>query len=150
VTLVIGVGNRFRSDDAAGLEVAERLAAGLDPGSATRVIPHEGEPIDLLDVWTGAARAVLVDAVRSGAPAGTVHRLDPIAERLPAALFATSTHALGVAEAIELGRALGRLPAALRVYGIEGASFAAGLGLSAPVAAAVDAVVAELAPSLVT
>jgi hydrogenase maturation protease len=142
-TLVVGIGNRFRSDDAAGLEVASRLAR-----SGVRAVEHAGEPIDLLFGWAGVERVVLVDAVRSGAAAGTVHRLDALATPLPRALFATSTHALGVAEAVELARALGRLPPSLSVYGIEGMSFAAGLGLSAPVAAAVDVVVAELGASV--
>jgi hydrogenase maturation protease len=55
-----------------------------------------------------------------------------------------STHALGVAEAIELARALGRLPARLEVYAIEGARFTAGAGLSP----AVEQAVGKLAASL--
>jgi hydrogenase maturation protease len=56
----------------------------------------------------------------------------------------TSTHALGVPEAIELARALGRLPARLEVYAIEGARFTAGAELSP----AVERAVRELAESL--
>src|SRR5215207_5591238 len=52
---------------------------------------------------------------------------------------ARSTHAFGVADAIELARTLGRLPARLEIYTIEGADFTAGAGLSPPVAAAVNA-----------
>ena len=57
---------------------------------------------------------------------------------------ASSTHALGLAEAVELARSLGRLPQRVVVYGIEGESFAFGKGLSAAVAAAADRVTEEV------
>ena len=46
--------------------------------------------------------------------------LDARTSRLPMGQFRCSTHALGVAEAIELARALDRLPRKLIVFGIEG------------------------------
>ena len=140
--IVIGLGNPFRGDDAAGLALARAL--GADP----RVIVHEGEPIDLLNRWEGADEVIVVDAVSSGAPPGTIHRLDPLAEPIQTALSQGSTHALGLAEAIELARALDRLPPQLSVYGIEGERFAAGQELSAPVARAVEEVRSELRDAL--
>ena len=84
----------------------------------------------------GADEIVLVDAVSSGAPPGTVHSFDASAEPLPAVLFgASSTHALGLAEAVELARSLGRLPGRVLVYGVEGGTFAYGKGLSPEVEA---------------
>ena len=59
-------------------------------------------------------------------------------------MYKRQTHAFGLAETIELARALDRLPARLLVYGIEGACFEAGDELSPPVRAAVDAVREEL------
>ena len=140
-TVVIGVGNAFRGDDAVGLAVAERvraLAPELD------VVVCEQEPIQLLDAWAGSDLALLVDAVSSGAQPGTVHRLDATIEPVPATVFRGSTHAFGVADVVELGRALDRLPKRLLVYGIEGASFSAGDALTAAVAAAVEPLAAEL------
>ena len=56
---------------------------------------------------------------------------------------------MGIADALELGRALGRAPRRVVVLGVEGSSFAAGTGLSAPVESAlegvVDAIVRDLA-----
>jgi hydrogenase maturation protease len=78
----------------------------------------------------------LVDAVSSGAEPGTVHRLDASEHELPAALFRASTHHLGLAEAVELARAVGRLPRRTIVYGIEGSSFETGEVLSDEVEAA--------------
>jgi hydrogenase maturation protease len=132
---VIGFGNEWRGDDGVGIEVARRVGG--------RVL--EGEPIALVDVLDGDDEVVLVDAVSSGAPAGTLFRFDAGSEPLPAPLFgASSTHALGLAEAVELARSLGRLPQRVVVYGIEGESFAFGKGLSAAVAAAADRVTEEV------
>ncbi len=137
--MVIGVGNALRHDDAAGLEVARMVRALVDPARVA-VIEHEGEQSALLDIWEGAAAVVLVDAIRSGAPAGTIHRVDASEQPLPAPPWgSSSTHAIGVAEAIELARALGRLPARVVVYGVEGARFDAGDGLSKEVRDAMGA-----------
>jgi hydrogenase maturation protease len=141
--LIIGVGNEWAGDDAAGVEVARRLAA--DAPADMRVVRHDGGDLSmLLDEWGDADAAVVVDAARSGAPAGAVHRFDAACAPLPAHLLRTSTHAFGVAETIELARALGRLPPVLDVYAIEGAVFEAGAPLSPVVERAVERVVAEL------
>ena len=71
---------------------------------------YEGEPVGLIEDWAGADAVIVVDAVSSGAPPGTIHRLDPLAEPIPAALSQGSTHAFGLAETIELARTLDRLP----------------------------------------
>jgi hydrogenase maturation protease len=122
------MGNLYRRDDAAGLVVAQHLRQEA-PGHVT-VIEEEGEPTALLEAWKGAHAVVVIDAVFSGAEAGTIHRLDAHAARIPQELFRYSTHAVSVAEAIELARALGQLPPKLVVYGIEGKDFRAGVGLS--------------------
>jgi hydrogenase maturation protease len=143
---LIGVGNRFRGDDAAGLEVAARLRAARPPGC--RILEEEGEPASLIEGFELVKEALVVDAVSSGAEPGTLHRFDCTHEPLPTELFRASTHALGVADAVELARELGRLPDRLAVYGIEGANFEAGEGLSPPVAATVDTLVGELCSEL--
>ncbi len=138
---VVGLGNALRGDDAVGLEVARRLRELLPDAD---VIAASGEPAALLDaLGDGAEEVAIVDAVRSGAPPGAVHRFDAGAAPLPLASSA-STHGLGLAEAIELGRALGRLPARLVVYGIEGQGYETGAQLSPPVARAAEDVVGEL------
>ncbi len=134
--VVVGVGNELRGDDAVGLAVAEQLR-GHVPASVA-VVPCEQEPSRLIDAWRGAASAVVVDAVRSGEPPGTLLRFDASEQALPGRVFRSSTHAFGVAEAIELSRALGTLPARVVVYGVEGGEFSTGTGLTPPVAAAVE------------
>ena len=146
-SMVIGVGNALRGDDAAGLEVARRVAETAPAG--VNVVRCEGEPVSMLTEWAGVERVIVVDATESGAAPGTVRRIDAVADPLPPELRRTSTHLLGVADAIELARALGRLPAVTVVYGIEGGTFDTGAPLSAAASSAVetvaDRILAELA-----
>jgi hydrogenase maturation protease len=140
--LVIGIGNEFRSDDGVGLFVARAIEARALPG--VTVIEQSGEGAALLDVWREAGAVYLVDAVASGAPAGTVYRIDTRTEPLPKDLHTFSTHAFGVTQAVELGRRLNTLPAALIIFGIEGRSFEAGKDLSSEVLDSMRKVTQEL------
>ena len=137
--LIIGIGNEYRGDDAVGLIVARRLNERL--ADSVKVIEQSGDGAALMAAWRGAETVIIFDAVMSGAAAGTIHRFDVSAQPLPKSGFRCSTHAFGVAEAIELARALGELPRSLMVYGIEGKNFAAGVGLSPEVERAVGEVV---------
>ena len=134
--IVIGVGNAYRSDDGVGLAVVEQLRGRLPEDVA--VVPCEDEPSRLLDAWDGAEAVYVVDAVSSGAEPGSLHRFDASQEPVPANVFRSSTHAFGVGEAIELARALGKLPPRVLVYGIEGAEFRGGEALTPAVAAGVE------------
>jgi hydrogenase maturation protease len=139
---VIGIGNEFRQDDGAGVAVARRLARHRPDRFA--VVEHDGEATSLLEAWRGARTVVLVDAVRSGSPPGTIHRFDARAAGLPEDAAWSSTHSIGLPEAVALGRLLDRLPATLLVYGIEGARFGVGSGLSPEVDRAASMVVETL------
>jgi len=139
--LVIGIGNPARGDDAAGLAVA-RCIREAAPGHVT-VTELAGDQLALLDAWTGAREVYLIDAVCSGGTPGTVYRFDA-AEPLTARFWHRGTHTFSLADVIELGRALSRLPGRLSGYGIEGGTFEPGAPLSAEVEAAVQAVTAAL------
>lgn len=137
--LVIGVGNVDRGDDAVGLLIARELKRIL-PGDAT-VLEQGGDGAELLELWSGGGRVVVIDSADCPDPPGTVHRFDAIAGPVPVQAFARSTHAFGLAEAVELSRALGRLPAGLVIYGIVGKCFDLGAALSPAVEAAAGAVI---------
>lgn len=140
--LVIGVGNASRGDDAVGLVIARRLCA--NPLDGVTIVPTTGDGTALLALWQATDAVVLVDAVCAGARPGTLHRFEVGTQLLPAMFSRVSTHAFGVAEAIELARVLHQLPSLLVIYGVEGASFEIGADLSAQVAAAVPQVVAQV------
>ncbi|MBT8198171.1 MAG: hydrogenase maturation protease [Acidimicrobiia bacterium] len=145
VDLVIGVGNEIRGDDRAGLAVIDALAG---KGSAALLMRSDGDPLEMIDAWQGLSSVILVDAVSSGSPVGTIHRIDVGDGPLPTMLASRSTHLFGIGEAVELARTLDRLPPSLIVYGIEGSRFAPGSDMSRPVAESVTTVVEELASLL--
>lgn len=153
--LVIGVGNIERGDDAAGLLVARRLVEIELPGvqvvehdgEAARLMDlmEMGGSVFLVDTAvTSIPAAARIKAVAgspdghpnqldaasesspAGLPPGTVRRFDAHLGPLPADLATFSTHAFGAVQAVELARALGRLPQKLVVYAIEGADFGFG------------------------
>ena len=139
---MLGIGNAWQGDDGAGLQAARLLRERVPEGVEVREL--EGEPVALVDAMEGAEEVVLIDAVSSGSPPGMIHRIDAAEGPMPATLSAASTHTLGVGEAIELGRALGRLPRRVVLYGIEAESIAAGEELTPTVAQAVEAVVEQV------
>jgi len=145
--ILIGIGNPHRGDDAAGRVVARLLRDAL--AEDVKVVEHDGEATGLLALLDGAASAFLVDACVSGAPAGTVRRLDIGLAPLPRGAFGLSTHGLGLAVAIELGRTLGQLPPSCVIYAIEGCAFESGAPLSPPVATAVADVARQLRAEIV-
>ncbi|MEV5508203.1 hydrogenase maturation protease [Streptomyces orinoci] len=142
--VVIGVGNEFRRDDGVGPVVIARLREGALPAGTVPAV-SDGDPGRLMGLWENAGLAVVVDAARAhpGCP-GRVHRLEPAAGRVLARRSAAGSHGLGLAEAMELSRALGRAPGRLVVYAVEGADTSLGVGLTEGVAAAVEAVVGRI------
>ena len=145
--LVIGVGNRWRSDDGVGPVIADTLVrlghaagdvtvSGVVPGDAD-VVTLDGEPARLVAAWDGRSHVVVVDAIVTGDRPGTVHLIDEL-ERVPSPRSEASSHGGGVAAAIALGRVLGRLPERLVVIGVEPARTGHGDQLSPAVEAAVD------------
>jgi hydrogenase maturation protease len=144
-TLVVAVGNAWRSDDGIGPELGRRLRRlSLRHAHITEAAGDLG----LLSLWQADDDVILLDAVVSGATAGTVICRDALAQRMPREWFRLSSHQLGVADAIELARVLGRLPRHLVLVGVEGERFDDGLGLSPSVEAAVPVAVAAVRAEL--
>jgi hydrogenase maturation protease len=144
--LVIGVGNDYRHDDAVGLIVARRLREKNLQLVTVREMSGEGAV--LIAAWQGADCVIIVDAVQSGAAPGTIFRVEAHREPISTDFFHCSTHAFGVAEAIETARSLGQLPQSLIIYGIEGKDFSVGEGLSPEVEGAVSKAVDMLMKEL--
>ena len=139
---VIGIGTPH-GDDAAGLEAVALLGEqGLPPGVSPCSCQRPG--VDLPEVLRGADAAVLVDAMRSGRPLGSVRQLSLEVLRRASGL---SSHAMGVGEGLALARALERCPERVALVGIE-ASAEPREGLSPAVAHALPSAV-ELIRSLV-
>jgi hydrogenase maturation protease len=140
--MIIGVGNESRGDDAAGIWAARRLEELKLPGVKCLAAPTDA--LGLMEDWPACAAVVIVDAASSGAPAGTIHRIDAVAAPLPGHLRPVSSHGFGVMEVVELARALGKFPGRLLVYGIEGTCFEEGAAPTSDCRRAIDDVVEEI------
>lgn len=141
-TLVLGIGNAWRGDDAAGLLVVRALRARKLP-SVTVIEASVVDP-SLLDTWQGIDRLIVVDAATSGAAPGTVHCFDLSQEALPGSLSFCSSHAFDLAALLNLAQTLNRLPPQVWVFGVEGHEFVPGQTVSAPVQQGVNKCVAAI------
>ena len=141
-TLVVGFGAVDRGDDAVGPVVARLVSDELAAHGPTgvQVIVHD-DPTALLDLIEGRDLVVVVDAVHSGSPPGTltVREAGREGRALPTGADRgwAGTHGLGLSAMIELARSLDRLPDRVVVVGVEAAGFEHGRALSAPVVPAV-------------
>jgi hydrogenase maturation protease len=140
--LVVGIGNEYRSDDGIGIVIARKICERRL--SSVCVKEKSGEGAELMEAWREYERVILVDAVSSGSPPGTLFKINARKKKVPAKFFHYSTHAFSVAEAIELARAMKTLPQKLWVYGIEGANFSAGISISHVVQESIKHVVEEI------
>ena len=136
--VLIGIGNSDRADDAAGLEVVRAMRPHVDPEIPVRECG--GDLTELLELWEGKGLAVVVDAVRSGHPPGTILRYEVGPSGTPPTIPPASTHTFSLAEAIGLSTILDRRPSRWVVYGIEAGDVGVGRPMTASVAAAVPVV----------
>src|SRR5262245_715762 len=102
-------------DDRAGWEVTANLARHAE--LAARILTvREGS--QLTDGLVGCRKLIVIDACRSASPLGTITRFrwpDPRIRHH----HNSSTHGLGLCNALDLAARLGRVPADVEVFGIE-------------------------------
>lgn len=143
--LVAGVGNVLHGDDGFGVELAWRLAKRSLPDGVKVIETGIGGMTLVQELMLGYDAVLLLDAHKSGSAPGTVRLLVPVLPDLSAldphslrdyfadTHYATPLRALGLLEQI------GHLPQRIAIIGCEPMPHKMmQLGLSAPVAAAVD------------
>lgn len=141
---VLGLGNVLCADDGAGVAAVEELHRRFVLPEEVRVLDGGTLGLSLLSYIEAAHDLLLVDAVRSGDPPGTLVRLSG-EEVAPAVRERLSVHQIGVADLLDGLRLLGRYPRSLTLVGVVPASLELELGLSPPVQAALPALVAAVA-----
>jgi len=146
--VVIGVGNEFRRDDGVGPHVLANLRTQV--ADFVQLVRSDGEPARLIEAWTGASLAVVVDAIQGVAEtAGRTHRIvvdraENENENEVEQVQAVSSHGLGLGAAIGLAQALDLMPSRLVLHAIEAVEFGFGVGLTPAIADAVEAVTAAI------
>ncbi len=141
--VVLGVGNIIMGDEGVGVRCIERIdAAGMlpagvvtiDGGTSTNELLGELEGLDLL---------VIVDAVATGAPSGTLVRLE--GDRIPSAFSnKLSPHQHGINDLLATLTFMGRAPARVVLHGVTPHRIELGLELSPEIEAMVPALIANV------
>jgi len=134
------MGNPILSDDGVGLYVARRLRAMPLP-EGVEVCESEVAGLRLLELLRGHAKAVIVDALKTGREAGEVVRYD--ARDFAGGHRYSSAHSIGLDTALQLGRELGYdMPDEVVVFAVEAIDVETfGEELSPPVAEAAERVI---------
>lgn len=146
-TLVIGIGNPFQGDDGVGVRAAELLVEKtLPPGVQVQELGTPGW--SLVSAMEGWQRVILIDAVQMGAEPGAWRRLQGDQISLVGNPPSLSLHEPGLAESLELARALGLLPGEIVLYAIEPGYIGLQEHLTPAVAAALPAVVKQIIKEL--
>ena len=135
--VVIALGNRYRGDDGVAHTVVESL---IERQAPCRVVANQDDSMALLNAWGSTGMAIIVDAAELRTQPGTIHRLDLNTQPMPHDLARCSSHGLGLAEALELGKVLDQLPQTLVIYAIEAVQFNAGTNMTPKVLTAAYAV----------
>jgi hydrogenase maturation protease len=115
-TIVVGVGNLVRRDDGAGIHVVNRLkhrAPWIDS------IDVAMGSVEILEAIKGYDRAIIVDAIQSGAEPGEILHIDTAAADNPPSLY--SSHGVDIFTTLELGKRIFKdeMPKEQIIIGIE-------------------------------
>jgi hydrogenase maturation protease len=103
-TLVLGLGNPLLRDDQVGLLVVRELEPRLGGAAGIDVDQDYHGGLRLMERLVGYDRAIVIDAIQSGQPPGTIHRLQ--VDSRPTQRSA-SAHDVDLATALSLGRQTG-------------------------------------------
>lgn len=142
---IVGVGNEIMGDDGVGPEVIERLEnATAETGERVRLVDAGTTGFFALEAMSGAERAVVVDAIATGARPGTIHEYRCVDGTFETDVPDMTMHDVSFTEAMVVGRGVYDLPEEIRILGVEPDTVSVGTELSE----AVDRAASELADML--
>ncbi|MBS0287850.1 MAG: hydrogenase maturation protease [Proteobacteria bacterium] len=133
--ILVGIGHPDRGDDSVGPLAIEALKKRLPTVKMRSIL---GDVSSLIDIFANHACVILIDAITSGAKSGTIFRLEENLLNELAQSCRSSTHTFDLSQILEIANNLNSLPDKLIIFGMEGANFSVGEGLSLPVVAQFD------------
>lgn len=138
--LLLGLGNLLLRDEGLGIRALDRLQSRYDLPPEVACVDGGVLGLELLAYVEGLDYLLVLDAVKSGQPAGTLVRLEgeDIPQRLSLKL---SMHQITLADILALSKLRGATPPRLVVWGMEPFVLESGFGLSVGVEAQLDALV---------
>lgn len=125
--LVMGVGNILSSDDGFADAVLRALEEESLP-EQVELFDAGTSAIDLMDIFDGRRKLIVLDAVRGGQKPGTLYRFSP--EQVESGgLPMNSLHQVGLLETLKLAELVDCKPQQTVVIGVQPSSTALGIGL---------------------
>jgi hydrogenase maturation protease len=144
---IVGIGQPIRGDDGIGPAAVDQWSRDFRKTASDPRIKKiflETPGFDILEILQGADAVLLVDAVVTGSPAGSLHILPSFPEP-DASPYNKTSHEFGIAEIIAILRNAGTpLSGRFALLGIEIGSVKFGAGFSDPVRSAIPAAVQEI------
>jgi hydrogenase maturation protease len=145
--LVLGLGNTIMSDDGFGVEVVTVLSSRYHFLGAVKLLDGGTLGLDLLPHLEEVESLLIVDALDMRSEPGSIFRLQ--GEEVPRAFASKlSVHQMGLQDLLAVAELQGHVPRDLVVWGVQPASIEMGTELTAPVAAAVEPVIASVLQDL--
>jgi len=145
--LILGVGNILLGDEGVGIHALAELERHYLLPDGVELLDGGTAGIELLRHIAGRDLCIIIDAMQSGAPPGTVavFRDRQVGARLTTRI---SPHQLGLSDLLAAAALIGETPKRVVLVGIEPASLEPGLTLSPPAAAAIPGALAEVEAEL--
>jgi hydrogenase maturation protease len=145
--LVLGIGNPIMSDDAVGGRLLQLLEQRYRFPSAVKLVDGDTMGTALLHHLEGVEKLLVVDAVETGGPPGTLIRLAD--DEIPRVMVAKlSPHQQGLSDLLAVASLQGWIPREVVVWGVQPASLDLGIDLSPPVAAQLEPLTARILEEL--
>ncbi|MEA5114255.1 MAG: WbuC family cupin fold metalloprotein [Geobacteraceae bacterium] len=136
-TLILGIGNLIMTDDGIGVRVVQRLAEEYSFPPEVEIIDGGTLGLDLLPLLEGLDRFLIIDAMETGGPPGTIRRL--AGEEIPVAFESRlSPHQVGLKDLLAVSRLMGNPLPDMVLIGVQHECIELGMELSPPVEARLD------------
>lgn len=145
-TVVIGLGNLLMRDDGIGIRVARELMRH-PPEKSIKIYVYRELDLSLIEGLQGASRVVVVDALQSGKPPGTVSKYS-IASKEESQFQLPSLHGLGLSDLFALAKYAGLLSCPVTLVGVEPKDWRPGKRMNREVVASIPKVLAEVTQEL--
>jgi len=140
--VIIGLGNPYMKDDGVGIQVAREMMR-RDLGPEVVVQEHQALELSLLWQFSGASKILVVDALRSGGPPGTVSKYSIVPREGPLTEL-PNLHSLQLFDMFDLANQSSLLPCPVTIVGIEPECTDPGEGLTEGVSSAIPKAVESI------
>lgn len=146
---IVAVGNQIMGDDGVGASVVETLEQSPVGDRSDVTLSNAGTTAFFaLEAMSGCDRAVVVDAIATGADPGTVHQYRFVDGAFAGEIPEMTMHDFSFAEALEAGREAYDIPEEVLIFGVEPATIELSMELSDPIERTVPTLVDRIRDEL--